>query len=380
MAEVIWLYIGNGAAIDPTPTTNVTQTQLNNSWINNYTATGRNELAPVTLNGTTYPSEFGPAFFTRFNPAYDANGNPVSSRFTYERPFDQGTATSIRIQTTFRADVIITDNDGNQRAEEATVVQMSNGDVFFRPYAGAVDDWAGVTSLRSIQIVDPFPFPNNIVLNSTISFDPSIFDIDIAPCFADATLILTAEGEVPAAALARGDMVMTADAGPQPIRWIAKRELDAAALAANPHLRPVRIRASALGVGVPARDLVVSPQHRVLLRSGIARRMFGASEVLVAAKQLLALDGVEVARDLDSVTYVHFLFDRHHIVRSEGAWTESLYTGPEALRAIGEAARAEIEALFPEALAVAPARGVVAGRFARKLAERHAQNHKPVYA
>ncbi|MDT9702188.1 Hint domain-containing protein, partial [Streptomyces sp. P17] len=93
---------------------------------------------------------------------------------------------------------------------------------------------------------------------------------------------------------------------------------DAAALAANPHLRPVRIRAGALGAGVPARDLVVSPQHRVLLRSGIARRMFGASEVLVAAKQLLALDGVELASDLDSVTYVHFLFDRHQIVQSEG--------------------------------------------------------------
>ncbi|MDM7256078.1 MAG: Hint domain-containing protein [Paracoccus sp. (in: a-proteobacteria)] len=377
MAEVIWLYIGNGAAIDSSPTTNVTQTQLNSSWINGYTATGRNELAPVTLNGTTYPSNFGPAFFTRFNPSYDIYGNAYSSRFTYERPFDQGAATSIRIQTTFRADVIITDNEGNQRTEEATVVQMPNGDVFFRPYAGAVDDWAGITSLRSIQIVDPFPFPNNIVLNSTISFDPSIFNIDIAPCFAAGKLILTPQGEVPAEALARGDLVMTADAGAQPIRWIAARELDAAALAANPHLRPVRIRAGALGAGVPARDLVVSPQHRVLLRSGIARRMFGASEVLVAAKQLLALDGVELASDLDSVTYVHFLFDRHQIVQSEGAWTESLYTGPEALRAIGPDARAEIETLFPEAITAAPAREVIPGRMARKLAERHAQNHKP---
>lgn len=379
MAEVIWLYIGNGAAIDPSPTTNVTQTELNNSWINNYTATGPSTIAPVTLGGRELPiSNSGVGFRLPFNP-YISNGVASSSDFLYERPFGQGTANNVEIQTAFGAFIVITDGGGGTRTQPGTVVQMTNGDVFFRPRAGFLDEWEGIVSLRSVQITNPSPFPRNSYLDSTISFNPSILDIEVVPCFAAGTLILTPQGEVPAAALARGDLVMTADASAQPIRWIAARELDAAALAANPHLRPVRIRAGALGAGVPARDLVVSPQHRVLLRSGIARRMFGASEVLVAAKQLLALDGVEIARDLDSVTYVHFLFDRHQIVQSEGAWTESLYTGPEALRAIGPDARAEIETLFPEALTAAPAREVIAGRMARKLAERHAQNHKPVY-
>ena len=53
--------------------------------------------------------------------------------------------------------------------------------------------------------------------------------------------------------------------------------------------RPIRIRAGTLGNGLPEADLIVSPQHRVLVRSGIARTLFGADEVLVAAKQLLAL-------------------------------------------------------------------------------------------
>ena len=41
--------------------------------------------------------------------------------------------------------------------------------------------------------------------------------------------------------------------------------------------------------------------------------MFDTMEVLVAAKHLVAIDGVEVASDLNEVEYFHFLFDRHEI-------------------------------------------------------------------
>ncbi len=92
--------------------------------------------------------------------------------------------------------------------------------------------------------------------------------------------------------------------------------------------------AGALGPGHPARPLVVSPQHRILVRSAIAQRMFGSAEVLVAAKQLLSLDGIDVAQDLETVEYFHILFDRHEIVFAKGTETESLYTGPQALRGI----------------------------------------------
>ncbi|KRW97185.1 hypothetical protein AQY21_05000 [Paracoccus sp. MKU1] len=99
---------------------------------------------------------------------------------------------------------------------------------------------------------------------------------------------------------------------------------------------------------MPTGDLVVSPQHRILARSHIAQTMFGTAEVLVAAKQLLALDGIEIAEDLSEVEYYHILFDHHEIVFSNGAETESLYTGAEALRVVGPAAAQEILALFPE--------------------------------
>ncbi|MDO5606485.1 MAG: Hint domain-containing protein, partial [Paracoccus sp. (in: a-proteobacteria)] len=199
-------------------------------------------------------------------------------------------------------------------------------------------------------------------------------------CFGAGVMIRTALGEIAAGDLAVGDLVETRDAGLQPIRWIGRRLLDAATLAANPRLRPVRIRQGALGRGLPAADLIVSPQHRVLVRSNIAQKMFGTREVLVAAKQLCQIEGIDIADDLDSVTYVHFLFDDHQIVISNGAETESLFTGPQALKSVGPAALAEIHTLFPALAApdYAPAasREMISGRLGRKLAVRHLQNGK----
>lgn len=201
-------------------------------------------------------------------------------------------------------------------------------------------------------------------------------------CFGADALIMADGDEVAAGDLQVGDLVETRDDGLQAIRWIGKRHLDADTLAAYPNLRPIRIRAGALGDGLPHSDLIVSPQHRILVRSRIAMKMFGAAEVLVAAKQLVQLNGIDIATDLDSVTYVHFLFDRHQIVLSNGAETESMFTGEEALRSVGPQALAEIMAIFPElaqnhAEAVS-ARMLVSGRMGRKLAVRHAQNAKPL--
>lgn len=195
-------------------------------------------------------------------------------------------------------------------------------------------------------------------------------------------MILTEAGEMPVERLVPGTRVMTRDNGLQELRWTGSRVVDAAMLDQNPNLRPIRIAAGALGNGLPRRELIVSPQHRVLVRSRIAQKMFGAAEVLVAAKQLLQIDGIDIATDLESVEYFHFLFDRHEIVLSNGAETESLYTGAEALKALGAAARDEIFALFPELRETpAPAaRPFVPGAKARQMADRHQRNHKELVA
>lgn len=219
-------------------------------------------------------------------------------------------------------------------------------------------------------------------------YDPAatlvLDDDDVVPCFTRGTLILTAHGPVAVEDLTVGTLVRTRDNGDQTIRWIGRVTLSSARLRAQPNLRPIRIAAGALGSNHPAQPLVVSPQHRILVRSAIAQRMFGTAEVLVAAKQLLSLDGIGIADDLETVEYFHFLLDRHEIVFANGAETESLYTGPQALRAVGRAAREEIFALFPELEQAADlpvaARDLPSGRMARKLAMRHQQNRKPLVA
>lgn len=372
VSTVNWLWIGNRAAIDPTASSNVTQAQLNAAGMNGYTATGPSQISPVALTGTTNTGT-PPVFAAPFNPV----GGFISD-FSFDSPTTTGTVTGIRIQAAFRGAITLTLPDGTTTNQVATVIQMSNGDIFLRPNAGSLSAWDGITGLRSVTINQATPFPANTVFNSTISFSPDIFDIDI-PCFTQGTMILTPTGERRIESLAVGDVVMTMDHGPQVIRWIATRRVAGAILAQRPDLLPIRIKAGALGKDCPETDLVVSPQHRVLVRSRIAERMFEADEVLIAATHLVGLPGIAVDAEAGAVSYTHFLCDAHEVVFANGAPTESLYPGPMALRALGEAASREIMTLFPalrdlSSFGLTPARTLVKGRQGRVLAERHQKN------
>lgn len=255
------------------------------------------------------------------------------------------------------------------------VVQDTNGNLGLvpPPRGASTQEIEALTSkaLQSLQIT-------GIVQNDFTHFDTSRYGLENPPvfvCFRNGTLILTDRGNVAVEDLKTGDMVMTRDHGPQPLRWIGSKHLPAALMQAFPQLRPVRIKAGALGHNLPERDLFVSQQHRILVNSKIAGRILGDNEVLVAAKFLTEIDGIDIDDSAADLDYFHLLFDRHEIVVSEGAETESLFTGAEALRSVEPAARAEILALFPELLDRdhdrLPARRIGTGREGRQLARRH---------
>jgi len=170
---------------------------------------------------------------------------------------------------------------------------------------------------------------------------------EIIPCFTPGTRIATPKGEVLVESLEVGDRVITRDNGIQEIRWVGQKTLASADLARGEHLRPIQIRQGALGNGLPERDMMVSPNHRVLVANDKTALYFEESEVLVAAKHLTGLDGVDVV-DIAGVTYIHFMFDQHEVVLSDGAWTESFQPGDQSLKGIGNAQRNEIFELFPE--------------------------------
>jgi Ca2+-binding RTX toxin-like protein len=217
------------------------------------------------------------------------------------------------------------------------------------------------------------------VLSTTIA-DLSSINVNVV-CFTTGTLIKTQGGEVAVENLAVGDMVLTMDNNYRPIRWIGRKSLYIIDLTLHPKLAPVRISAGAIGNNIPETDLMVSPQHRVLVRSVIAERMFGTHEVLLPAIKLVELDGIEQVQDATEVTYWHMLFDGHEIVFSNGAPTESLFTGPEVLKSLSPETREEITQLFPEisvpGYVPTPARPIPAkGKLIKQLVARHAKNNK----
>ncbi len=184
----------------------------------------------------------------------------------------------------------------------------------------------------------------------------------IVPCFTPGTHIATPKGERAVETLTIGDRILTRDHGIQHITWSGHRSLTADELKATPSLRPVLIRAGSLGNDLPERDLLVSPMHRMLVVSDVARKHFGEAEVLIAAKDMTKLPGVDVV-NVPGITYLHFMFEAHQIVLADGTWTESFQPNDYSLKGVVPAQREELFLICP---ALATQEGVKRFRAARR--------------
>lgn len=180
-------------------------------------------------------------------------------------------------------------------------------------------------------------------VTSTLTFT----NIEQVICFTPGTLIATPKGERLVEDLRPGDKVITRDDGIRELAWVGARRLEAADLMAHPKLRPILIRAGSLGDGLPERDMTVSPNHRMLIRSAEASLLFDEREVLAAANHLTGMPGV-VRQDVGAVTYVHVMCERHQVVLANGAWSESFQPGEMAMEGIDPVQRDELFAIFPE--------------------------------
>lgn len=371
------IYLGNLPIIDP----------IEGGRLTDYDAENANALVGQTFDSLTNASV---QTFSPVNFSSDDGSNLPTRNQSYNQDNSRGNdifnITDVdgnAVQHTFDAVVqysaTITYADGTTVPVTLNVIQSTTGETWIAPPSLYSPSAAllGADPIQSIQLT-------GVISNrsSGLYFEREVVDIVTVPCFAAGTMIRTPAGDVAIETLRVGELVMTLDGGPQPVRWIGSRKLTVADLEERPNLRPIRIKAGVLGKGVPTTDLVVSPQHRILVRSKIAQRLFGVDEVLVAVKQLLLIDGIDVVANQDGIEYFHFLFDNHQVVISNGAETESLYTGPEALKSVGPVAQEEIFAIFPELRGRDPralpegARMLISGGQGRKLAQRHAQNHK----
>lgn len=169
----------------------------------------------------------------------------------------------------------------------------------------------------------------------------------IIPCFTPGSRVATPRGEVAVEDLKAGDRVITRDNGFQEIQWVGHKKVSLKTFAQDPSLKPILIRAGSIGKGLPERDMIVSPNHRMLLTGPALAVQFDEPEVLVAAKHLVGRDGIHRV-DMLSTTYIHFMFDHHEVVLADGAWSESFQPGDYSLKGIDQDQRSEIFTLFPE--------------------------------
>ncbi len=263
------------------------------------------------------------------------------------------------------------DNDGNQRldgaqvfdeisypdnrrieAEYSLVLEDPDGNRYnvygFNIVEGGGPSFGTVEGLAFEGGEGGFP-PINVPLTVISSAEgPSVPTADLAfPfCFGKGCMIATPEGSVAVETLTVGDWVLTVDRGAQQITWAGSTHYDAAALHHDVRMRPVLIRKGAFGPALPARDMRVSRQHRLLVTDWRAQLMFGESEVLVPAAKLVNDTTIIIDRDITEINYYHIMCDRHEILWSDGIKSESFLPGAKSEHA--HETEAEIYRLFPE--------------------------------
>ncbi|HEX5326174.1 MAG TPA: Hint domain-containing protein, partial [Acetobacteraceae bacterium] len=149
---------------------------------------------------------------------------------------------------------------------------------------------------------------------------PDVAAIEVFVCFARGTRIATPEGERRVESLRAGDMVLAANETPARVRWVGQRRLNLAAYPRPELAAPIRIRAGALGENLPSRDLLISPDHALLLDGQLVRAKLLVNGMTIIQERAFA-----------AVTYHHLELDNHGILLAEGVPAESyLDTGNRA--------------------------------------------------
>lgn len=281
--------------------------------------------------------------------AYDQNGKTEETFRINDGP-DQ-TFDSVAV---FEA--TLTYEDGSCANISAVIMQDLDGNTYLVPEMNNNSDALAMEKMP-IQALTL----DRVLVDSNIGgMTADRHETDFVTCYCHGTEISTPDGARRVEDLQVADLVDTQDRGPQPIRWIGH-----STVLGMGNMAPIKIDKDALAPGMPARDLWVSQQHRMVLRSPLVRQVFGIAEVMIPAKKLLGLPGFNLDGRPRLVTYAHLLLPRHEVIFANATPSESLYLGPMLHKAVGRAAMRELETLFanmPVPQSMAPARFLPRGR------------------
>ncbi len=220
--------------------------------------------------------------------------------------------------------------------QEIYVVRINGVNVGFT-YASGEEPTTGET-FTATQGLDGSPVDNADGASS--SSEPYADVI----CFATGTLIDTPDGPRAVEDLQPADLVTTLDHGPIPIRWV--RSSHQPLEAAEKDAKPVLIAAGALGGELPLQDLIVSPQHRILVGGHRQLQALFQTEALAPAKSLTSLRGIRNMQGKTKITWIHFACDRHEVVTANGCLSESLLLGPMVVNGLTAPERQALTDIF----------------------------------
>ncbi|MEM6758639.1 MAG: Hint domain-containing protein [Pseudomonadota bacterium] len=260
--------------------------------------------------------------------------------------------------------------DNWQTKDGADILHIGDDAVFMDLQTGDGDDVVNLGENATFTKLDGEEGSDTLNTQTT-GLGEENFESTNVVCYAAGTLIDTPDGPLAVEVLKPGDQVITVDHGPQSVRWVRSREQNLENVAAM--AKPVLIEAGALGDCLPSQDLIVSPQHRVVV--GGAGQLHGAFcfEAFAPAKSLTRLPGIRHMKGKSRITWVHFACDRHEIVIANGCRSESLLLGPMVVNGLDASERRAVMAQFGPAMAIdaalngPPARACLKVKYVRGL-------------
>lgn len=259
----------------------------------------------------------------------------TSSSETISYDLGSGTQT-VHLDTGALVTGTVTFTDGTTATTTLGVVQDDSGNLFL-----LISDSQASLSAKPIESLEITSVNDtNFATANQLSRDNLQF-----VCFAPGTTILTPDGDMPVERLVAGDLVHTFDDGPRTLLWVGVRTLlfpDS-----PPGQKPVHVPAGALGLGIPKQDLVISPQHRVLVNGPAVRQNYEFDQGLAPVKGLIGINGIRQMAGKRRITYYTLLFQRHQVIFANGAPVESFLARPYSLSLLEPAQRHQIYEHLP---------------------------------
>jgi hypothetical protein len=146
--------------------------------------------------------------------------------------------------------------------------------------------------------------------STTLSYGTN--ENEIIACYCPGTLIDTGCGQQEVETLKIGDEVVTASGALRPIKWIGQRSYAGRFIVGRKDILPICIKAGALDLNVPARDLWISPHHAMFIDGA-----------LIEAKDLVNGVSIVQAEKVEQVDYFHIELETHDVIIAEGALSET---------------------------------------------------------